>query len=81
MSKMTSQIFEATEEFFDVSFRWRTHESLSFANRGNVPLTLIVNHNSQDLYSSFVTQYSACLFSPASYLLPPISLPLMRVSE
>ena len=79
MSKMTSQIFEATEEFFDVSFRWRTHESLSFAYSGSVQL--IVNHNLQDLYSSFVTQYSACLFSPDSYLLTPISLPLMRVSE
>jgi hypothetical protein len=55
MSKMTSQIFEATEEFFDVCFRWRTHESLSFAYCGNVSLT--VNHNLRQLYSSFVTQY------------------------
>ena len=79
MSKMTSQIFEAPEEFLDVSFRWRTHESLSFAYCGNMSLT--VNHNLRHLYSSFVTQYSACLFSPDSYLLTPISLPLMRVSE
>ncbi len=45
---MTSQIFEATKEFFDVSFRWRTHESLSFAYCGSDQL--IVNHNLQDLY-------------------------------
>jgi hypothetical protein len=38
---MTSQVFEATEEFFDVCFRWRTHESLSLASCGNVPLTWI----------------------------------------
>jgi hypothetical protein len=79
MSKMTSQIFEATEEFFDVCFRWRTHESLSFAYCGSI--RLIVNHNLRHLYSSFVTRYSACLFSPDSYLLSPISLPLLRVSE
>jgi hypothetical protein len=41
MSKMTSQVFEATEELFDVCFRWRTHESLSFAYCGNLPLTWI----------------------------------------
>ena len=78
MSKMTSQIFEATEEFLDVSFGWRTHESPSFAYCGSV--SLIVNHNLHDLYSFFVSQYSACLFSPDSYLL--VYLPLLtRVSE
>jgi hypothetical protein len=41
MSKMTSQVFEAIEEFLDVCFRWRTHESLSFAYCGNIPLTWI----------------------------------------
>ena len=43
MSKMTSQIFEATEEFLDVCFGWRTHASFSFAYGGNLPLTWIFN--------------------------------------
>jgi len=76
---MTSQVFEATEEFFDVCFRWRTHESLSLASCGN--MSLIVNHNLHRLYSSFVTHYSACLFSPDPYLLTPVSLLLIRLSE